>query len=290
MNILIIGGNRFFGRHLASELLKDGITVALLNRGKVDDGFGDKVERLIADRTRDSSMTDALKGKSWDLVYDQICYTAQEARSACRLFEGKTKRFVVTSSESIYGSGLDQKETNFLPETFSFKSDADRYDDYQGAKRQVEAVFTKEAQFETAIVRPSLVVGVDDYTGRLKWHLDRVRMGLPIYFPKIEIQSDFIRSDQAGLALKLVGLSQQTGTINCTTRGFVSLQNLISMCENALDKKAHLVKERKGDNHSPYGGTASKTMNTDLLYSLGFQAPSSAEWLGDLISQIARST
>ncbi len=287
MNILIIGGNRFFGRHLADELLKDGTTVTLLNRGKADDGFGNKVERLVADRANESSMTNALKSKSWDLVFDQVCYEAQEARSACRLFEGKTKRYVVTSSESIYENGIDQKELNFLPATFDFTSDADRNEDYQQAKRQVEAVFTREAQFETAIVRPSLVVGTDDYTARLKWHVDRVFKGLPIYFPKIEIQSDFIRSDQAGLALKLIGHSRHTGPVNCTTRGSVSLQNLISMCETVTDKKANLASKHEGDNHSPYGGTASKTMNTDLLYSLGFKAPSSAEWLENLVAQVA---
>lgn len=288
MNILIIGGNRFFGRHLAMELLNDGITVTLLNRGKAADGFGSKVERLVADRTSDSSMTEVLKGKTWDLVYDQVCYSAQEARSACRLFESKTKRYVVTSSESIYENGLDQKETDFLPAAFDFTLDADRNEDYQGAKRQVEAIFTREAQFETAIVRPSLVVGTDDYTGRLKWHVDRVRKSLPLYFPDIEIQSDFICSDQAGAALKLIGLSKHTGPVNCTTRGSVSLQNLVSMCETVTGNKANIATKHEGDNHSPYGGTASKTMNTDLLYSLGFAAPSSTDWIYNLIIQLGQ--
>jgi nucleoside-diphosphate-sugar epimerase len=222
VKILIIGGNRFFGRHLTKELLKEGAAVTLLNRGKIEDGFGDRVSRLVADRTNESALREVLKDDRWDLVYDQVCYTAAEARSACRLFEGKTKRYVVTSSESIYDDGFDQKEANFVPGSFSFTRDADRDEDYQGAKRQV-------------------------------------------------------------------GLSNHIGPINFTTRGAISLKNLVSICEDAVGKKALLAAKEEGDNHSPYGGTGDKTMNTDILHSLGFNAPSSAEWFGDLVADIAAS-
>lgn len=72
----------------------------------------------------------------------------------------------------------------------------------------MEVIFSTKASFEVSIVRPSLVVGMDDYTDRLKWHVQRVAQSLPIYFPNIEARSDFILSEQAGQALKIIGLSR----------------------------------------------------------------------------------
>lgn len=287
MKALIIGGNRFFGRHLAMELLAEGIEVTLLNRGRLDDGIGERVKRIVADRNDNSAMRSALSGPVWDLVFDQVCYTAEEARNACALFEGKTKRFVLTSTESVYDNGENQSEGNFVASGHTFTVDADRYKDYQGAKRQTEAIFSRHARFETVVVRPSLVVGIDDYTQRLSWHIDRIRAGLPIYFPDINIKSDFIRSDQTAQAIKIIGLSKVTGPVNCTTRGAICLQELVAMCEKATGKKANLTDQPNSENHSPYGGTGTKTMNTDLLYSMGFNAPSSRDWMEGLVRELA---
>lgn len=287
MKVLVIGGNRFFGRHLVELLLNDRAKVTLLNRGNLKDRFGEQVQRLKADRQKHSSLKEAIQGQAWDIVFDQACYTADEAEMACRLFEGKTKRYIVTSSESVYDYGIQLKESAFDPRNYSFSEVADRNKNYQEAKRQVEVVFTQKASFEVAIVRPSLVVGLDDYTDRLKWHVKRVAQGLPIYFPNIEAKSDFILSEQAGMALKIVGLSPLLGPVNCTTTETIKLSDLISFCEAATGKKANLAQSHFEDNHSPYGGTAEKSMNTELLRSLGFSEPSSTEWMRNLVFKIA---
>lgn len=44
MNILVIGGTRFFGIHMVNELLTAGHDVTIATRGKVSDSFGDKVD------------------------------------------------------------------------------------------------------------------------------------------------------------------------------------------------------------------------------------------------------
>ncbi len=287
MKVLIIGGNKFFGRHLAQNLIRDRYEVTLLNRGQIDDGFGNKIHRLKVDRQLEDSLRAAVKGKKWDLIFDQVCYTASEAKIACNVFDGKTSRYIVTSSESIYENGTDQVEDLFDPKTYQFDKEASPIENYQEAKRQVESVFSKSSFAEVVIVRPSLVVGLDDYTGRLKWHLDRIRKGLPIYFPNLDIKSDFIRSDQAGLALKMIGSSRYVGAINLTCPGSVSLRNLLVSCENATGEKAILAKKEEEGNHSPYGGLATKTMNTNLLSSLGVELESSELWLENLIVEIA---
>ena len=50
MNILVIGGTRFFGVHTVNELVKRGHLVTIATRGLAKDSFGDKVKRIIFDR------------------------------------------------------------------------------------------------------------------------------------------------------------------------------------------------------------------------------------------------
>lgn len=288
MNILILGGNRFFGRHLAQNLIEEGHQVTLLNRGQFDDGLGSQVQRIQADRKNRKKLEKAVQGQKWDIVFDQICFTASEARDACEVFAGKTKRYVVTSSESVYDYGANQPEINFDPLTYTFSKEVAATENYQEAKRQMEVVFTESLILRNcAIVRPSLVVGLDDYTGRLLWHLQRIAQGLPIYFPNIEIETDFILAHDMGLALKAVGFSSHTGPINCTSPG-IQLSEMVRMCERALQKKAILAAEPTDENHSPYGGEKTKTMNIDLLASIGFKALPSPQFMEQLIVETAR--
>ena len=44
VNILVIGGTRFFGIHMVNELLTAVHDVTIATRGKASDSFGDKVD------------------------------------------------------------------------------------------------------------------------------------------------------------------------------------------------------------------------------------------------------
>ena len=44
MNILVIGGTRFFGIDMVNELLTAGHDVTIATRGKASDSFGDNVD------------------------------------------------------------------------------------------------------------------------------------------------------------------------------------------------------------------------------------------------------
>lgn len=47
MKILVLGGTRFFGIHMVNELLSKGHDITIATRGKVSDGYGSKVKRVI---------------------------------------------------------------------------------------------------------------------------------------------------------------------------------------------------------------------------------------------------
>ena len=57
MNILVVGGTRFFGIPMIEKLISDGHDVTVATRGRNQDRFGDKVKRLILDRSDEATMT-----------------------------------------------------------------------------------------------------------------------------------------------------------------------------------------------------------------------------------------
>ncbi|WP_306737996.1 hypothetical protein, partial [Acinetobacter baumannii] len=90
---------------------------------------------------------------------------------ACTAFEGKTARYVFTSSLSVYEYNPGpQPEENVDPHTYPVRMGS-RFDfSYSEGKRQAEAVFFQKAAFPVVAVRFPIVMGEDDYTERLLFH------------------------------------------------------------------------------------------------------------------------
>ena len=80
MNILVIGGTRFFGIHMVNELLTAGYDVTIATRGKASDSFGDKVKRIFLERTTEESVREALSGTHYDVVIDKIAYCSNDIK------------------------------------------------------------------------------------------------------------------------------------------------------------------------------------------------------------------
>ena len=80
MNILVIGGTRFFGIHMVNELLAKGHEVTIATRGLTEDSFGDKVKRIILDHSNPESIRQALTGIRFDVVIDKIAYCSNDIK------------------------------------------------------------------------------------------------------------------------------------------------------------------------------------------------------------------
>ena len=68
MKTLVIGGTRFFGIHMVNELLAKGHDVTIATRGNASDEYGDRVKRIIIERTNEDSMKNAFNGRHYDVV------------------------------------------------------------------------------------------------------------------------------------------------------------------------------------------------------------------------------
>ena len=69
MKILVLGGTRFFGKHLVKKLL-DNHSVTIATRGITPDYFGESVSRITLDRTDPHSLQAALHGLEYGVVDD----------------------------------------------------------------------------------------------------------------------------------------------------------------------------------------------------------------------------
>lgn len=287
MKTLIIGGNRFFGKRLAESLADGGHEVTLLNRGNIDDKLGPAVKRLEADRRNSAALRSALGDESWDVVFDQVCFNAAEAEAACEIFSGRAGRYVFTSTQSVYGPGPALKESAFDPYKHSFDPSSEF--DYGEGKRRAEAVFFRQKKMPVVAARFPMVTGIDDPTGRLVFHLERVFEEAPIFFPAIEARLSLIQSADAARALAFLAERNFSGPINVAAAIPLRMRDFVNLLETKLGRSAKLLDKGGEAEHSPYGISEDWFMDTSRLNAMGFWAEEIVDWLPGLMEELASS-
>jgi 2'-hydroxyisoflavone reductase len=182
---LIIGGTRFIGRHLVEELLDNGYEVTLLNRGKHPNPFEDRddVHHVRGDRTSGASIAEAAEEAQAQAVFDTVAYYPGEVEQATQWLSSETSHdieaYVYISSGDAYGVDEIPKREGETPlepctEEQAVDDDMSTYGarKAEGDRKVFEAA---EHGFPAMSVRPTIVYGSHDYTGRFEYWVDRVR-------------------------------------------------------------------------------------------------------------------
>lgn len=287
MKILVLGGTQFFGKRLVRQLIQDHHAVTLLTRGRRPDEFGAQIARLKCDRTDPHQLKEALGDQRWDLVFDQTCMSASDARAVCEILAQKVGFYVFTSTQSVYASGAALVEEDFLPEKHPFEQVANSQSDYPEAKRQAESVFAQKASFPVAMARIPIVLGEDDYTERLWFHVDRIRRHLPIYFPNLAARLSLIDAEDAAQALYKVGTKKLMGPINLAAPEPIQLAQLVGQIEVAVGHTAAFSEEARREIWSPFGIEQDWFMNTGHAIANGIETRTIDQWLPTLIQKLA---
>lgn len=287
--ILVLGGTRFFGRKLVELLIADRHDVTIVTRGKLANPFGDKVKHLIVDRRDTEAFSKAVEGEYYDIVYDNICYSPNEAKAFCDIFNGKMGKLVFTSTLATYAAdGKAKCEADFNPYTYNIQMGDTEDFTYGEGKRQAEAVLFKYATCPVVAVRFPIVMGLDDYTKRLHFHVEHVANEEAIGFVNMDAEMSFILAEEAGQFLKWVGLTDIEGPFNATAQGTISLKDLIAFVEKAIGKKAKITLVGSDEVRSPYAIPASWYMTTEKAQKEGFAFSKLNDWLPGLINEIAK--
>lgn len=284
MNILVLGGTRFFGKVLITRLLEAGHAVTIATRGKTPDPFGERVKRVVVDRFSESSLRKAFINTTWDVVYDQICYAPNDAKVACDVFKGNVGHYVFTSSMAVYDEFKEEPftELDFDPYTYPLKTGEQSDFTYGEGKRLSEAYFYQKATFPVTAVRFPIVMGEEDYTKRLTFHIDHIKNEKPFYVPNERSTMCYISSEEAGNFLAWLAESKLPGPVNACADGVISIKDLITMIENIVGKKAVNIRDEEAEK-SPYAYAGSKMMSTEKAKAAGFTFTNLHDWLPQLI-------
>jgi 2'-hydroxyisoflavone reductase len=97
MNILVLGGTKFLGKHIVEEALRRGHKVTIFNRGKTNTELFPEVEKLTGNRDGDLR---ALSGRVWDAVIDTCGYVPRIVKASARLLAESCSHYTFISSIS----------------------------------------------------------------------------------------------------------------------------------------------------------------------------------------------
>lgn len=287
-NVLVLGGTRFFGKKLVERLLKEGDQVTIVTRGGLSHPFGEAVKHLQLDRTNAKALEEAIGESSYDVVYDNICYMPKEAEEAVKLFAGKAGKYIVTSTLSVYPFGEPRKtESDFDAMNYTVPQPYPNEINYGEGKRLVEAIFFQKASFPVAAVRFPIVLGEDDYTRRLHFHVEHVHQELPIGMPNTGAAMSFIDADEAAAFLDWLGRSDAAGSFNACSKGEISPGGIVALIEEATGKKAYTALETDNMHQSPFGVPEPWYMSTAKAEAAGYTFKGLEDWLHPLIKQLA---
>ncbi|MEW1900875.1 NAD-dependent epimerase/dehydratase family protein [Streptomyces sp. NPDC086147] len=318
MDVLVIGGSRYFGKRVIALLRESGHRVTVLNRGSsgVPGGPSGGIGHLVADRDDEAALESVLAGRSFDVVLDQVCYTPRQAETARRVFAGRVRRYVMTSTVEVYG---DEDSPVPLPETAldlaSVAVDTGAaWDDpefrdahYGEGKRQAEAVFAAGTPFAWASVRVAHVLGGDDdFTGRLDHYVRRVRDGEPIAVPSVNRPATYVYVEEIAAFLAWAVEADFTGPVNAHSHGPLHTADLCAEIERQVGGrtvfrevgagaaetgagKAGEVEAGAGETGagevSPFSFARSYPMDNSRATELGYSFTHTSEWLARAVSE-----
>ncbi len=297
MKILVMGGTRYFGKRLVDLLIGQGHELSIATSGRTAFSFSKPVRHFKMER-QDADSLQVLGEEDWDLVYDQICSDAYDARGACTVFSGRVKRYVNTSTIRVYAQpGIMYGEQGYDPLAGQLimgrRSEGVSYGE---GKRQAEAVFAREAAFPVLSVRLPVVLGLDDYTRRLEAYVDRVLNRETIYVPVTDMGMSMISSAEAARFLAWAGCeSSQTGPVNACSDGTVFLKDIAAYIGKSAGKPV-VCEEVKQVEHalSPLFDLCSLSMNNQLARENGYGFDNVWNWLssdidGFLAAKVGRT-
>ncbi len=298
-SICVIGGTRFFGKIVVRNLVAQGHDVTILTRGNSGDDFGDAVKRLRADANDLAEMHAALKGKAFDVVLHQMCYSPIAARVASQAFDGRIARLVMTSTIEVYNQ--DTFESRKVPRISPFarerelEAESYGFDDslpwldpvfseshYGEGKRQAESVLAQTASFPVAFARVAHVLSDDEFTGRFRFHVEQILLGKPIKSWPKPGRTSFIYAEDIAAFLVWTCNSQFTGAVNACSPEGLSLYDLCAVIENAAGRKVRIEEfpDPAGDKSlSSFSYPRDFCMSTERANELGYWFSSVKEWL-----------
>lgn len=180
MQILVLGGTGFVGRHLAAACLAKGHAVTLFHRGRSNPNVLPEAEHVRGNR---NESFEPLRGRNFDLVFDTGGYEVPQVRAAARALRHPAMHYVFVSTISVYSDfarGIEGGPLQTWDEAETGKLTLERY----GAlKAACERALDEEMEGRVFHVRAGLILGPHDYDERFRYWLERIIRGGDVLAP-----------------------------------------------------------------------------------------------------------
>lgn len=230
--LLVLGGTLFLGRHVVQAALAAGHRVTVFNRGRRVVDWSQPVQALVGDRDGD---TQALRGLEVDAIIDCSGYRPAHITAVAQALGPVRAHWVFVSSISVLAR---------FPPGQAFDEDApvtDEVTGYGGEKARAEEALRTLAPSTHTIVRPGLIVGPHDPTGRFGYWPWRIAQGGDVLAPgrpQRPVQVIDGR-DLAAWCLRLA-CERTVGTFNAVGPP-VAMESLLATCREVAGSDARLV-------------------------------------------------
>ena len=239
VRLLILGGSWFLGRALAEVALASGWSVTTFNRGESRPALPG-VFAVHGNRERSDDFRRLAEYGPWDAVVDTIGFVPRQVLAAATALAPVADHYVFVSSVNAY-IGWPEVPLDESSQLFDCPPDADETYGadlgYAGQYGALKAGCERAAgqgfgADRTAALRPSVILGPEEYVGRLTWWLARAARGGELLAPapsQRNIQPIDVRDVATFLAHCAAG--QIAGAFNIAAPiGHASFADLIDSC------------------------------------------------------------
>lgn len=232
MKVLVLGGTRFLGRHIVEAFAAGGHDVVAFHRGETRCELPVGVEERFGDRNSDLS---AVRDTTWDAVVDVAAYEPDQVRRALEL---RTARYLFISTVNVYEdlstAGISEDWTTI--ESFDPSEEALVYG---GKKAACERLVLERFADSSIVLRPGLIVGRWDPTGRFTYWCERLLRGGQYLTPKPQARpvqlvdaADVARFAERAVTHDLFGIYNAVGP-----RDVITFAEVLETCARAAARR-----------------------------------------------------
>lgn len=307
-SILVLGGSNFLGPHVVTPALARGHAVTLFNRGRTHPDWFPNVEKLRGDR---DGHLEALAGRRWDAVVDTSGFVPRIVEASARLLAPNVGHYVFISSISVYARedqiGADESaplDQLHGPPDENVGVSGSRGRDYGALKALCEQTAERVMPGRVASIRPGLIVGPGDPTGRFSHWVSRMADGGEVLGPgdgTTPVQ--FVDGRDLGAWIVHVIETGAVGTYNALCPG-IAMNTVLDACNTAAGGRATITwvdakfLDQHGaqpwselplwvDNHNDYAGFGTRSSARAIAAGLTFRpvletAKDTLGWLSTL--------
>lgn len=228
MNLLILGGTRFFGKLFLSRCLKDGHQVTYVSRRRLPEK-----ENLKCIQGERDQVISRLNGNKFDVVIDFSGYDSATVEAILR--QVATPHYIFVST--MWASQLIEKSRPFAAEEES----------YVRKKIEAEAALENWAldRGNATILRFPIILGPNDHSGRLDYLARRIFKNSPITIDESErneLAITFVE-DAANLLMKVTSSTTHNSffQIYACSAGAIRYEKFLNQIGKALNVSTKII-------------------------------------------------